>query len=162
MPESAIPNPAAPGPAASAATAPDAPWTVPQGWTLDPEPRAMRLVTFLAAGGDTDTEIAVSRFGGGVGGELANINRWRGQVGLGPIDGATLETEITRFGDAGAPGYSARARGELVHLLAAGIYDPANDRTWFVRVIGAPDAVDAVEADVNEFARSISRTLAGD
>jgi hypothetical protein len=54
-----------------------------------------------------------------------------------------------------------RASGERAHLLAAGVYDPTTDQTWFVRVMGEPEVIDAVEADVQEFARSISRAIAG-
>lgn len=163
--EPAVPDRAATATASPAPVAdPEAPWTVPEGWTVDPEPRPMRLATFRALSpGDTGggTEIAVSRFNGDVGGELANVNRWRGQVGLDPIDAAGLEAELTRFGDLAAPGYAVRASGDLLHLFAAGVYDPARDASWFVRVMGTPDAIDAVEAEVMDFARSISSSLAG-
>lgn len=164
-PPSAGPDHAATAPASSVspgavANPSGTPGTVPEGWTLDPAPRPMRLATYRAAGHD-ETEIAVSRFGGDVGGELANVNRWRGQVGLGPIDASGLESEIVRFGDAAAPGYRVRVEGDALHQLAAGVFDPATNQTWFVRVTGAPEVIDAVEADVLEFARSISRTIAG-
>lgn len=81
--------PASGGPAGdatpdTASAPPDAPWTVPDGWTLDPEPRSMRIATYLAPDPDGPVEVAITRFGGRVGGELANINRWRGQIGLPP------------------------------------------------------------------------------
>lgn len=150
-----------PGPTTPAQASAETPWTAPESWTFDPTPRSMRLATYRAPAGQAEAEIAISRFGGDVGGELANINRWRTQVGLPAIDEASLQTEVTRFGDDAAPGYVVRAAGERVHLLAAGVYDPATDQTWFVRVMGAPEMIDAIEADVQEFARSISRAIAG-
>ena len=41
----------------------------------------MRLATLT----DGQAEIAISAFGGNVGGILANVNRWRGQVKLPPV-----------------------------------------------------------------------------
>lgn len=122
----------------------------------------MRLATYRAPAGETQVEIAISRFGGDVGGELANINRWRMQVGLPSINDESLETVVTRFGDDAAPGYLVRAAGERIHLFAAGVYDPATDQTWFVRAMDTPEAIDAVISDLQAFARSISRSIAGD
>ena len=60
----------------------------------------MRRATFLVKGADGQSaEIAVSVFPGDVGGLMANINRWRGQIGLGPvapdeIAGITSDLEV--------------------------------------------------------------------
>lgn len=84
--------PAGGGPAA--AEEPEAPaapfrWTVPQGWTQGPA-RSMRIATFVPAAAPT-SEVAVSILKGTAGGLRANLDRWRGQIGGGPLSDAEFE-----------------------------------------------------------------------
>ena len=144
-------------PDAAPAQASDWPWTVPQAWAFDPEPRQMRLATYMAPDPAGPVEVAVSRFPGRVGGELSNMNRWRGQMGLDPLDEAGLEAAVERFTTPGFDGYLARIDSPTGVMLAAGVHEQAIEATWFVRV-RVPDAevADRVEAEVFEFARSIA------
>lgn len=139
------------------AEASDWPWTVPQAWVFDPEPRPMRLATYMAPDPAGPVEVAVSRFPGRVGGELSNMNRWRGQMGLDPLDEADLKAAVERFTAPGFDGYLARIDSATGVMLAAGVHEQAIDATWFVRV-RVPDAevADRVETEVFEFARSIA------
>lgn len=133
------------------------PWTVPDGWTLDPEPRQMRLATYLAPDPGGEVEVAVSRFPGRVGGELANINRWRGQMGLSPVDASGLESVIERFTAPGFEGYETRIESPNGVMLAAGVYDTNADQSWFVRATVADTAVaDRIQGDLFSMARSIA------
>ena len=133
------------------------PWTVPAGWTEDPEPRPMRLTTYLAPAPGGPVEVAVTRFGGRVGGELANINRWRGQMGMPPIGEADLEGAIVRFSSSGYDGYQTRLDSPDGVMLAAGIYEESIDQTWFVRAtVANAEAADQIEADLFTMARSIA------
>lgn len=133
------------------------PWTVPAGWIADPEPRPMRLATFVAPDPGGAVEVAITRFAGRVGGELANINRWRGQMGLGPIEETELEPLIDRFESPGYEGYTVRIESAGGVMLAAGVYDAAIDQTWFVRAT-VPDAAaaDRMQAELFAMARSIA------
>jgi hypothetical protein len=117
----------------------------------------MRLATFVAPDPGGDVEVAITRFGGRVGGELANINRWRGQMGLGPIEETELEPLIDRFESPGYEGYTVRIESTGGVMLAAGVYDAAIDQTWFVRAT-VPDAAaaDRMQADLFAMARSIA------
>lgn len=133
------------------------PWVVPEGWTLDPEPRQMRLATYIAPDPSNPIEIAVTRFPGRVGGELANINRWRGQMGLAPVDQPGLESVIDRYESPGYEGYQTRIDSSAGVMLAAGVYDASADQTWFVRAtIADQDAADRVQDDLFNMARSIA------
>lgn len=136
----------------------ETPWTIPDTWVTDPEPRPMRLATYRPPEPDGTVEIAVSRFAGRVGGELANINRWRGQMGLPAIAEDDLEAQIDRFETPGFDGYTARIESPAGVMLAAGVYDASIDQTWFVRAT-APDAAaaDRLQADLFGMARSIAR-----
>ena len=64
----------------------DAPkWAkLPAGWSVGPE-NSMRKATWIVSGpSGSKAEIAVTVFPGSVGGLTANVNRWRGQIGLPP------------------------------------------------------------------------------
>jgi hypothetical protein len=60
-------------------------FTAPTGWAEQP-PRPMRAHTFATKAGDGAAEVVVVRLSGNNIGPLdANINQWRGQVGLPPL-----------------------------------------------------------------------------
>ncbi len=65
-------------------------WTLPEGWAVIPT-KTMRLASFSVGDG---AECGLFLFPGG-GDRLANVNRWRGQVGLAPLDEAALAPELT-------------------------------------------------------------------
>ena len=58
-------------------------WKLPDGWIEEAPKKQFVLKTLRPADEAKDIAISVSRAGGG---ELANINRWRGQLGLAPAD----------------------------------------------------------------------------
>lgn len=142
---------------AGASTAPGFPWAVPEGWVLDETPRQMRIATYMAPTESGEQEIAVTRFPGRVGGELANINRWRGQMGLTPIGPGELENQIERYTADGYDGYEVRIDSDRGTMLAAGVFDESVNQTWFVRAtLSDATTADQLEADVFGMARSIT------
>lgn len=143
-------------PAPEQAPAAAAPWTVPERWVTVPGERPMRLATFEIPDESGPIEVAVTQFPGRVGGELANINRWRGQMGLPAAAEADLENLLDRFEAPGYDAYIARVAGAEAHMLAVGVYEAAADRTWYVRATAPADAIDRVEPEVLAFARSIA------
>src|SRR4051812_36103019 len=64
-----------PAPAAEGALA----WKLPKGWT-DEAGSGMRYATIKPADGKVEVSVVV--LPGPAGGELANVHRWRGQIGL--------------------------------------------------------------------------------
>lgn len=129
-------------------------WTVPAGWSkLDGE-KPMRVATFKAGEGANALEVAISVFPGDVGGLLGNINRWRGQVGLGPITQDEIAANVTPFEVAGFAGNTMRLKGEAQHMLGAAIKEVKAERTWFIKLTGTPAAIDAQEAAFVAFAKS--------
>jgi hypothetical protein len=73
-------------------------WTaLPKGWRFEPAPPGgMRLATFAID--SPRLQVAITKFGGT---ELANVNRWRGQVGLPDVTEADLPkvTQDQKIGD---------------------------------------------------------------
>ena len=56
-------------------------YTVPSGWT-EKAPSQMRVASFGASDNGKSVDISVVPLAGMGGGDFANVNRWRGQVGL--------------------------------------------------------------------------------
>lgn len=129
-------------------------WTLPAGWQRVAGERPMRLATFSTTVGEP-LEVALSRFPGDTGGLLANVNRWRGQVGLAAITDNDLAGELKPAETATLRGHTMRLRGSAQHLLGA-ILSPADgSETWFVKAVGTPAAIDAHEAEFGAFVASL-------
>ncbi len=131
------------------ATGPALTWTAPAGWVVGAE-RPMRRGTLTIPGDGPagDAELAITAFPGDVGGNLANVNRWRQQLGLGPIGPAELRTALQHLhvgplhidvvelvGPANPPSAPTRVLGAIV---------PHAGSTWFFKLTG-PDALVARE-----------------
>jgi hypothetical protein len=129
-------------------------WIVPERWRVSPDQAPMRLMTFVTAGQSQDVTIAVTRFPGDVGGTLANVNRWRGQIQLPPVDDVELQTLLTRYASPGFDGYLVHLRGTDANLIAAGVYEASADRTWFVRATTTDADAEQVRQDILAFAKS--------
>jgi len=122
-------------------------FTLPAGWTQR-EPARMQLVTITAGQPpELPAEVSVAAFPGDVGGQLANINRWRGQVGLGPIGPELVGEFVEGTTLAGLPGWrvdftgagEAPARVVVAVVLREG-------QSWFFKLMG-PEASVAGELE---------------
>jgi hypothetical protein len=109
-------------------------WTAPPDWTAATG-SATRRGSYKAGG----AEIAITAFPGDVGGVLANVNRWRGQAGLDPVDDAGLAGVTTSIESQGLHITVADASGAQNAIVAAIV--PWNGGTWFFKLMGPPDAV---------------------
>jgi len=66
----------------------------PASWQRQP-PSPLRKLSYLISEPDgTRCEVSLVTLGGGAGGILENVNRWRGQLGLPPLDDASLQKEL--------------------------------------------------------------------
>jgi hypothetical protein len=147
------------GPEAAAGTASGWTWSVPAGWRVGPA-RDMREATFFAGPADA-VECWISVLSGDAGGMLANVNRWRGEVGLPPVSRLDeqpresvpmLGTEalfVTLSGTWTGRG----SRIEDATLLAVAC--PLSDRVLFVKMVGPRAAVDGERARFLELVRSL-------
>jgi hypothetical protein len=121
-------------------------WTLPSGWT-EAAGGAMRFATLKPpVVGKIDASVVV--LPGPAGGELANVNRWRGQIGLGPMDDAELararKTMKTRAGPLKVFDFTSEAAPRS--RLVAGLTESGGN-TWFVKMTGDADAVGAARDD---------------
>ncbi len=101
----------------------------------------MLLAKFAVGGQDGQAEVTVSSFPGEVGGLLANVNRWRGQVGLPPIAAEELEKTVSSFDVIGGraslvdlTGHAAAQGGKETRIV--GVIWPRGGQTWFYKMTG--------------------------
>lgn len=107
----------------------------------------MRRGSYLVTGPDDATaDFSITAFPGDVGGDLANVNRWRGQISLGPINAATLaDSTIQVAGQDLTLTVVEMANPDLPEpqrILGALVFFEGN--TWFFKLMG-PDALVASE-----------------
>ena len=122
----------------------------------------MRLATYMIPTEAGDQEVAVTRFPGQVGGVLANINRWRGQMGLQPIAEPELADNIDEFtlqtSNGSFDGYLTRIESVQGVMIAVAIFQESINQTWFVRsTLPNPEIADQLQDQIIEFARSIAQ-----
>lgn len=143
---------AAPVPEAPRPDAPGLAWSVPAGWSQRTG-SGMRLATLMPPVGG-GVELSVVRLAGDAGGDLANVNRWRGQLGLAPVDSLAGQAE-TVAAPAGPARVVALSSADGRALLGAILQD--GDSCWFFKLTGPAAAVARLEADYRSFIRSLRR-----
>lgn len=120
-------------------------WTLPAGWKETPG-TGMRLATWTPPGG-LKAEGTVVSLPGESGGELANVNRWRGQIGLPPTDAAGIAaartTLSTKAGSVAV--YDFTSEGTVKTRLIAAVAK-TGDTTWFFKLMGDAGATESARA----------------
>ena len=121
-------------PSPEAATAQDLEWQTPESWqTLAPS--ALRLASFSVRGEEGQLlDIAISTFPGKTGDLLANINRWRGQIGLQPTDALQLDQLSTPITVDGQDALLVDLASESQRTLVATLH--YSGESWFFKLTG--------------------------
>lgn len=115
-------------------------WKVPSHWVVG-GPRAMRLASFEIPGeGNASGDLSISTLASGGGGLLANVNRWRGQAKLNPVDEATLAKEAQTIALPGGQKATVVDLGGAGPTRILGAIVPDGDKSWFFKLTG-PDAL---------------------
>ncbi len=157
------PPPAAAAPAAMPATMPSGlpvpdtstlpklKYTVPDGWQ-EKTPTEMRVASFGISENGKDADMSVIPLGGMAGGDLANVNRWRGQVGLDALADADLQKLAEKVEIAGQPADLYDMAGTAERIV--GVIFHNGDATWFFKMTGDPDLVEKQKPAFVSFLKS--------
>ncbi|MSU23383.1 MAG: hypothetical protein EXS32_06105 [Opitutus sp.] len=153
-PSSPAPNtPAMSGNAVSTANGPGLTWTAPTHWKPIAA-SAMRKGSYAVAGiGGADADLSITAFPGDVGGELANLNRWRGQLSLAPASAAELAATITRFEQGGLKFAVVDFDNGQQRLLGAIV--PVSGSTWFFKLLGPAATLAKEKSAFLEFLQTV-------
>lgn len=120
-------------------------WEVPSGWKEIPGGQFLVAKFILPGGGDTPAAVNVSKSPGDGGGLLANLNRWRGQLGLAPVAEADLATQAQSLDLPDGKATLADITGQdakttqKARLLAVVV--PRSGQTWFYKLMGNAQVV---------------------
>lgn len=135
-------------------------WDVPKGWVAQPL-SVMRVGSFLIKGENGQTaDVSVVPLAGEAGGDLANVNRWRGQINLSPI----TESDLPRYSESlQVQGIGVRVvdfvstenliDGKFKKRLIAATLS-TQGRSWFFKMIGDAATVAAAKPAFLRFLRS--------
>jgi hypothetical protein len=120
-------------------------WTTPKGWK-ELAGNGMRVASFSLPADAGKAEVTVVALPGDVGGELANVNRWRGQLALPPIAEADLPAARTsmRSGLGSLFVYDFTGTGQKKTRLVAGMIQ-VSGTMWFFKLMGDEAAVAAAK-----------------
>ena len=134
-------------------------YTVPDGWKQSTRLAAMSVLTFLVGDGDQQARFTVSPLAGDAGGLLANVNRWRGQVGLDPTDEAGLPQDLQEIEVAGTRAHYVDLIGpesagdERQRILSVMLV--RDKQTWFFLLRGPAATVGTQKDAFDAFVRSV-------
>jgi len=130
---------------------PQVKWEVPDGWKSVPA-TSMRYASFAVAGSNGETaDLSISTFPGAAGGDLQNVNRWRGQIGLEPVtDIKPLVVPVT--GKSGEI-LMVDMSGSKGRILAG--WTLKNGNTWFFKLNGPDQLVGGEKEKFTKFLQSI-------
>jgi hypothetical protein len=133
-------------------------WTVPKTWTAaTPGPMLAAKFT-VSGGGAAKADVNISQSAGMGGGVLMNINRWRGQLKLEPVDEGALSRLATTLDAAGSKvmlvdmsGTNARS-GAPARIVGAIV--PLGGQTWFYKLMGDSSVVEQEKAAFVDFVKT--------
>jgi hypothetical protein len=135
------------------ATAPQVKWELPDGWTPGP-PSSMRYASFMASGENGEkADISVVTFPGDGGSDLDNVNRWRQQIGLAPVDTSELSSVIVPLQSENISFSTTEMIGTNSRTLAAWLR--RDGRSWFFKMTGPNAAVEKEKPNFVRFLQSI-------
>jgi hypothetical protein len=136
-----------------AANAPPIQWKKPEGWTEVP-PSSMRYASFSAPSQDgSNIDISVVTFPGDGGNDADNINRWRGQIGLAPIDANAVTSQVTPLKTEDTTFSTTDIAGDKTRTIAA--WTRRDGRVWFFKATGPNAAVEKEKSNFVKFIESV-------
>jgi hypothetical protein len=134
-------------------------YALPAGWEKK-APSQMRVASFGISENGKQADVSVIPLGGMAGTDPANVNRWRGQVGLATLpetDVSNLAEKIT-VGDQPADLYdlagTAPGGSEAQRIL--GVILHRDDTAWFFKMTGVADLVERQKPAFVAFLKTVA------
>jgi hypothetical protein len=135
-------------------------WTTPAGWVQVP-PSEMRVGSFkIADANGKQAEVSIVPLSGMAGGDFANVNRWRGQVGLPSAADDILQNaaETVQAGGQSAQFFDLvgvnTATGETNRIIAA--IQHRDGTSWFFKMTGNAELVEQQKPVFIDFLKTLS------
>jgi len=128
-------------------------WKTPEGWTEVP-PSSMRYASFSAPAEDGGKiDISIVTFPGDGGSDADNINRWRGQMGLAPVEANDVTSQVTPLKTGNTTFSTTDIAGNKTRTIAA--WTRRGGRVWFFKATGPTAAVEKEKPNFVKFIESV-------
>ncbi len=134
-------------------------YTLPDGWK-EKALTQLRVASFEISGNGQTADVSVIPLGSMSGGDAANVNRWRGQVGQAPLDETELKKIVESVEIAGQPGElydiagTSPGSGDAARILGGILH--GDTATWYFKMMGNADLVEKQKANFTAFLKSVS------
>ena len=114
----------------------------------------MRLASYEVSDEEgNELDFSVTSFPGDVGGLLANVNRWLGQIGVQPTDEEGLKRFVRPVTIDGTSAQLVEASSEDKTLFAAILL--RDNRSWFFKLTGSKTLAEKEKKNFSDFLESI-------
>ena len=133
-------------------------YSLPDGWKEKPASQ-MRVASFEISADGKTADVSVIPLGAMSGGDAANVNRWRGQVGLAELPEAdvTKPAEKVEIAGQAAELYdvagTSPGSGDAQRILGAILH--SDDASWYFKAIGESGLVEKNKAAFVAFLKSV-------
>jgi len=131
-------------------------WQTPPEWEAQPV-TAMRKGSYTVSRGGAAADLSITAFPGDVGGLTANLNRWRGQIGLPPLEGTALGANSETVDSHGlhftVVDFAGPTSGGQKRILAA--LASWQGATWFFKLMGPEALVESEKPAFTAFLETV-------
>ncbi len=132
-------------------------YTLPEGWKEKPLTQ-LRVASFEITDNGKTADVSVIPLGVMSGGDLANVNRWRGQVGQSPVTDVELAQLTEKVEIAGKPSDlydiagTSPGSGEATRIIGGILH--GDDSVWYFKMMGEAELTEKQKANFVAFLKS--------
>jgi hypothetical protein len=127
-------------------------YVLPAGWQEKPASQ-MRVASFGISEDGKNADVSVIPLGGMAGGDFANVNRWRGQVGLPSLADDEIAKLAEKISVGAQPADLYDITGGAQRIIAVIFH--RDDVAWFFKVTGDADLVEKQKPAFVSFLKSV-------
>ena len=130
-------------------------WEKPESW-IETSGHAMRLVSFNVPFSNGIGDLSMTTFEGSSGGVEANVNRWRQQIGLEPLNGFEIkQSSVNRDGKLGKYEFFKLVNEKNPDSAILSAIFHLETSTLFVKLAVDSNGIEETENDFITFCKSI-------
>jgi len=130
-------------------------WQVPAGWTEISGGQFLIAKFTITGDGGATAAVNVSSADGDGGGLSANVNRWRGQLGLQPTDTLSTTALTVNGGEAQLVDMSGTDASTGQPAEIVGVIVSESGATWFYKLMGDPKVVATQKDAFTKFVQGV-------
>ncbi len=121
----------------------------PADW-IQVRPKTFTIAAFEVIDGKKQLSVTISRAGGS---KVANVNRWRGQLGIGPLADEEVAKSLQKITVGSRTGELVEMKNDAQSLIAVMIED--GEQTVFVKMMGDSELATKERQNFDAFAKSL-------